>query len=66
MPKHKNKRHSGRGKEGMVLISIYLTPEENEGLIEIAEAALRSKGGQATWIIKEAIVKWQRETGNDQ
>ena len=50
----------------MVLISIYLTPEENEGLIEIAEAALRSKGGQATWIIKEAIVKWQRETGNDQ
>ena len=65
--KHKNKRHSGRGKEGTILVPIRLTPEENEALIEMAEADIRSRISQAAWIIREAIGKWQREKdGEDQ
>ena len=59
--KHKIKRHAGRGKEGTILIPIRLTPEENEELMKMAEAVLRSKTSQAIWIIKEAIKVWQRE-----
>ena len=64
--KHKNKRHSGRGKEGMILVPIRLTPEENEALIEMAEDDIRSRISQAAWIIREAIKKWKREAHEEQ
>jgi hypothetical protein len=52
-----SKVHRGRPKTGTVPITIRLTPDEIEQLDALADANLRSRTGQAAWIVIDAIRK---------
>lgn len=51
--------HRGRTKKGKTTVMLYLSTAEVAALDKLAEQELRSRTGQATWIVLTVLVEAQ-------